>query len=294
MSWNFALILFVLLVITGVIWGLDLALFRKRRERRAQAAAAQVDAAGITDAEQAGRERREAIDAARRAPGWIEYAVSFFPVILFVFVLRSFVVEPFHIPSGSMLPTLQSGDLILVNKFSYGIRLPIIDRKIIETGSLERGDVVVFRYPVDTDVDYIKRIVGLPGDQVAYLDKKLYINGKLVPHERDGDYFEPDRVSYIAQYKEKLGEVEHKILLDEQKIQDFGPIWKFPSIQNCQYARNGVRCTVPPGHYFAMGDNRDNSADSRYWGFVPDGNIVGKAFFVWMNFSDLSRIGRFH
>lgn len=166
-------------------------------------------------------------------------------MILFVFVLRSFVVEPFHIPSGSMLPTLQSGDLILVNKFSYGIRLPIIDRKIIETGSLERGDVVVFRYPVDTDVDYIKRIVGLPGDQVAYLDKKLYINGKLVPHERDGDYFEPDRVSYIAQYKEKLGEVEHKILLDEQKIQDFGPIWKFPSIQNCQYARNGVRCTVP-------------------------------------------------
>ncbi|WP_430641063.1 signal peptidase I [Bordetella bronchiseptica] len=211
-----------------------------------------------------------------------------------LFVLRSFVVEPFRIPSGSMLPTLQSGDLILVNKFSYGIRLPIIDRKIIETGSLERGDVVVFRYPVDTDVDYIKRIVGLPGDQVAYLDKKLYINGKLVPHERDGDYFEPDRVSYIAQYKEKLGEVEHKILLDEQKMQDFGPIWKFPGIQNCQYARNGVRCTVPPGHYFAMGDNRDNSADSRYWGFVPDGNIVGKAFFVWMNFSDLSRIGRFH
>ncbi|WP_459617721.1 signal peptidase I [Bordetella sp. 2513F-2] len=271
MSWNFALILFVLLVVTGVIWVLDLAIFRKRREARTGQG-----------------------EGAARTPWWIEYAVSFFPVILFVFLLRSFVVEPFRIPSGSMLPTLQSGDLILVSKFSYGVRLPIVDAKILDTGSPERGDVVVFRYPVDTDVDYIKRIVGLPGDEVAYLDKKLYVNGQLVPHTRDGDYFEPDRVSYIARYDEKLGDVSHKILLDEGRSQDFGPIWKFPHIQNCQYLRNGVRCKVPEGHYFAMGDNRDNSADSRYWGFVPDANIVGKAFLIWMNFSDLTRIGRFH
>ena len=213
MSWNFALILFVLLVLTGIIWVLDLAVLRRGREARAQAAMAQYDAALVGDAQEAERLRREAGDAARRVPWWIEYAVSFFPVILFVFMLRSFVVEPFRIPSGSMLPTLQSGDLILVNKFSYGLRLPVIDKKVVEVGKPQRGDVFVFRYPVDPDVDYIKRVVGLPGDEIAYLDKKLYVNGELVPHVRDGDYFEPDRVSYIAQYKEKLGDVEHKICL---------------------------------------------------------------------------------
>lgn len=294
MSWNFALILFVLLVVTGVIWTLDVLVWRKARRQRAQEAVEQVRAAGIEDPEAAERMRQEAVASATKVPWWIEYGVSFFPVILFVFVLRSFVVEPFRIPSGSMLPTLQSGDLILVNKFSYGIRLPVIDKKVIPTGAPERGDVMVFRYPVDPDIDYIKRVVGLPGDEVAYLDKKLYINGELVPHQRDGDYFEPDRVSYTAQYKEKLGEIEHKILLDENKYQEIGPIWKFPYFNNCQYVRNGVRCKVPEGQYFVMGDNRDNSADSRYWGFVPDSNVVGKAFFIWMNFGDLSRIGRFH
>ncbi len=294
MSWNFALILFVLLVVTGVIWTLDVLVWRKARRQRAQEAVEQVRAAGIEDPEAAEQARQEAVASATKVPWWIEYGVSFFPVILFVFVLRSFVVEPFRIPSGSMLPTLQSGDLILVNKFSYGIRLPVIDKKVIPTGAPERGDVMVFRYPVDPDIDYIKRVVGLPGDEVAYLDKKLYINGELVPHQRDGDYFEPDRVSYTAQYKEKLGETEHKILLDENKYQEIGPIWKFPYFNNCQYVRNGVRCKVPEGQYFVMGDNRDNSADSRYWGFVPDSNVVGKAFFIWMNFGDLSRIGRFH
>src|SRR5690606_21425960 len=294
MSWNFALILFVLLVVTGIIWALDVAVLRRRRAQRAQAAAAGVDTAYTTDAQEAERMRQAAAASASRVPWWVEYAVSFFPVILFVFVLRSFVVEPFRIPSGSMLPTLQSGALILVNKFTYGIRLAITDKTIIPVGEPQRGDVAVFRYPVDPDVDYIKRIVGLPGDEVAYLDKKLYVNGKLVPHERDGQYFEPDRVSYIAQYKEKLGEVSHQILLDEDKSQIYGPVWKFPGLDHCAYARNGVRCKVPEGHYFAMGDNRDNSADSRYWGFVPDGNIVGKAFFIWMNFSDLSRIGSFN
>lgn len=294
MSWNFALILFVLLVVTGIIWTLDVAVLRRRRAARARAAADGVDTTYASDAQEAMRLRQEAASSASRVPWWVEYAVSFFPVILFVFVLRSFVVEPFRIPSGSMLPTLQSGDLILVNKFTYGIRLPVLDKKVVQINDPQRGDVVVFRYPVDPDVDYIKRIVGLPGDEVAYLDKKLYINGKLVPHVRDGEYFEPDRVSYIPQYKEKLGEVSHEILLDEGKMQMYGPIWKFPDLNLCDYSRNGVRCKVPEGHYFAMGDNRDNSADSRYWGFVPDGNLVGKAFFIWMNFGDLGRIGSFN
>ncbi|SAI09820.1 signal peptidase I [Bordetella ansorpii] len=294
MSWNFALILFVLLVVTGVIWVLDLAVLRQPRRARAQQAMQAYDANPSDDPQQAERERREAGERAGKAPWWVEYAVSFFPVILFVFMLRSFVVEPFRIPSGSMLPTLESGDLILVNKFNYGIRLPIVDKKVVDIGKPARGDVIVFRYPVDTDVDYIKRVIGLPGDEIAYLDKKLYVNGQLVTHTRDGDYYEPDRVSYVGRYDEKLGDVTHKILLEEDRSQDFGPIWKFPFIDQCQYLRNGVRCKVPDGHYFAMGDNRDNSADSRYWGFVPDGNIVGRAFFVWMNFGDLSRIGRFH
>ena len=328
MSWNFALILFLLLVITGVIWCYDFFVGRRARAKRVQQAAADFDrqhawaapstaataspAASLTpsapgahstagghapaaqmDSDTA-RARHDAMVRAGRMPWYVEYAVSFFPVILFVFVLRSFVVEPFRIPSGSMLPTLQSGDLILVNKFTYGIRLPVVDKKVIDIGTPQRGDVIVFRYPVDPEIDYIKRVVGLPGDEVAYVDKKLYLNGQEVPRTRDGDYYEPDRVSYIAQYQEKLGEVSHRILLDPQRAQQYSPIWSFPNQDNCTYARNGVRCTVPAGHYFAMGDNRDNSADSRYWGFVPDQNIVGKAFFIWMNFSDLGRIGRFN
>ncbi len=297
MSWNFALVLFVLLVLTGIIWVYDFFVGRRTRAQRMQAAAEQFDAnqsmMGRDDTERA-LERERVVGQAGRMSWWTEYATSFFPVILFVFVLRSFVVEPFRIPSGSMLPTLQSGDLILVNKFSYGLRLPVLDKKVIDIGSPQRGDVMVFRYPVEPDVDYIKRVVGLPGDEIAYIDKKLYVNGTEVAHTRDGDYYEPDRVSYIAQFTEKLGDRSHKILLDPRRAQEYSPIWDFPHQENCQYARNGLRCTVPEGHYFAMGDNRDNSADSRYWGFVPDQNVVGKAFLVWMNFSDLSRIGRFN
>src|SRR5690606_25203177 len=205
MSWDFALILFVLLVITGAIWSLDLFYLRSRRLQRAQAQMALFDAnpAGVGTVE-AARLRQEAYDDAHRVPWWIEYCVSFFPVILFVFVLRSFVVEPFRIPSGSMLPTLQNGDLILVNKFQYGIRLPVIDKKIIDIGEPRRGDVLVFRYPVDTDVDYVKRVVGLPGDVVQYRDKVLTINGRPVPHTRDGDFFEPGRSAYVGRYTEEL------------------------------------------------------------------------------------------
>jgi signal peptidase I len=297
MSWNFALILFVLLVITGLVWILDLAWLRKSRAARVQAAVAAYDAAAaynkqLSDADRA-RERQEVIEKTGRMPWWVEYAISFFPVILFVFALRSFVVEPFRIPSGSMLPTLQNGDLILVSKFSDGIRLPIVDRKIVTTGGIQRGDVIVFRYPADPSQDYIKRVIGLPGDQIAYVDKSLYINGKLVTHSRDGDYFDPDQ-GYVSKFTEQLGDVKHEILLNDQRSAQLGAIWRYPYLNDCQYSGTDVRCTVPPGNYFAMGDNRDNSEDSRYWGFVPDGNIVGKAFFIWMNFSHPGRIGRFH
>ena len=295
MSWDFALILFILLVVTGVVWAADYFYLRAKRRRAGEAAMAVFDAAptGMGSAD-AARLRQEAYERAHRVPWYIEYCVSFFPVILFVFVLRSFVVEPFRIPSGSMLPTLQSGDLILVNKFEYGIRLPVIDKKVIDIGEPDRGDVAVFRYPVDPDVDYIKRIVGIPGDVVEYRNKVLSLNGQPVPHARDGDYFEPDRSVYVGRYKEKLGEIEHNILLNKQAPQDFMAISDYPYRNNCEYLGNGVRCKVPEGHYFMMGDNRDNSLDSRYWGFVPDKYIVGRAFFIWMNFSEPSRIGGFH
>ena len=263
MSWNFSLILFVALVITGAVWMFDRFYMRHKRS------------------------------AEDKTPWWVEYGASFFPVIVFVFVLRSFVVEPFRIPSGSMLPTLKSGDLILVNKFTYGIRLPIIHSKVVSLGDPERGDVVVFRYPVDPSVDYIKRVVGLPGDEVAYLNKRLYINGKEVPVKRDGEYFEPDRLAYAAQFVEQLGRTENRILVDTQSRQDLGPVWRFPNREQCQYRSDGLVCKVPEGTYFMMGDNRDNSLDSRFWGFVPSENIVGRAFFIWMNFSEPSRIGSF-
>ena len=264
MSWNFSLLLFIALVITGVVWTIDRFMLRHKRPN----------------------------DAKR--PWWVEYGASFFPVILFVFVLRSFIVEPFRIPSGSMLPTLQSGDLILVNKYTYGIRLPILDTKVVPISNPDRGDVMVFRYPVDPSVDYIKRVIGLPGDEVAYLNKRLYINGEEVPTKRDGDFFEPDRVTYTAQYIEDLGEISNKILVDRQSRQDLRPVWRFPGRENCDFRPDGIVCRVPDGVYFMMGDNRDNSLDSRFWGFVPDSHIVGKAFFIWMNFSEPSRIGRFH
>ncbi len=295
MSWNFALILFVLLVLTGVVWSLDRFSLRHKRAARVMQAIelARPSWASLPDHEKLVRQEQIQAELGKM-PWWVEYGVSFFPVILFVFVLRSFIVEPFRIPSGSMLPTLQSGDLILVNKFTYGLRLPVVDTKVIAIGQPQRGDVMVFRYPVDPSVDYIKRVVGLPGDQVAYLDKKLYINGKEVPRKADGQYFEPDRVAYTAQFIESLGDKPHKILLDERRSQDIGPISSFPYREKCEYLRNGMRCTVPDGVYFMMGDNRDNSLDSRFWGFVPEANIVGKAFFIWMNFGSLGRIGPFH
>lgn len=260
---NFALILFSLTIVTGIIWSIDHFWARKRRP------------AGASD------------------PWWVEYGGSFFPVILAVFFLRSFLVEPFKIPSGSMIPTLLIGDFILVNKFTYGVRLPVINKKIVELGSPQRGDVMVFRYPPDPSLDYIKRVVGLPGDKLSYRDKRLSINGQEVVQSQIEDYLDPDRLYYTPRFSEKLGPVDHAILVETDAPAFVRQIGNFPYRENCTYNVQGVDCVVPAGHYFMMGDNRDNSQDSRFWGFVPDENIVGKAFFVWFNFSNLKRIGSF-
>ena len=260
---NFALILFILLVISAALWVADHFYFRKRREP-------------------GGKE-----------PVWVEYGASFFPVILIVFLLRSFLVEPFKIPSGSMIPTLLVGDFIAVNKYTYGIRLPVINKKIIELNTPERGDVVVFRYPPDPSLDYIKRVVGLPGDRVAYINKRLTINGKPVAIEKVGDYFDTERMFYTPRYEEKLGEKQHMLLIEDDAPPYVPHVMQFPLRDKCHYNSEGFSCEVPVGHYFVMGDNRDNSQDSRVWGFVPDENLVGKAFYIWFNFGDLKRIGGF-
>ena len=192
-----------------------------------------------------------------------------------------------------MIPTLLVGDLILVNKFHYGVRLPVINKKIIANHDPKPGDVMVFRYPKDTSIDYIKRVVGVPGDEVSWRNQQLYINGKLAETQPLPDFYDEDTLRYATQYAEKFGVADHRILVDRNRP-NFLPVNEsFPFRENCQFSAEGVTCKVPPGHYFMMGDNRDNSQDSRFWGFVPDQNIVGRAFFVWMNFGNLKRIGPF-
>jgi signal peptidase I len=294
---NFALILFILTIATGIVWFLDVFHFSRQRRARADAALAEYDARQarlkgegikVTDGDRAKIEAE-----LLKQPTWIEYSGSFFPVIALVFFLRSFLYEPFKIPSSSMVPTLQVGDLILVNKFIYGVRLPIINKKIIEVQQPQRGDVMVFKFPKDPSLDYIKRVVGVPGDKIVYKNKRLTINGKELSYRQLPDYLDEEHLSYSKQYLENVNGVEHRILNDEHApayVQNPDP---FPYRDMCSYSIEGFACTVPTGHYFMMGDNRDNSLDSRYWGFVPDGNIVGKAFFVWMNLGNLGRIGSF-
>ncbi len=298
-SGNFSLLLFVLTVVTLVFWLGERFRFKPARE----AAAAELerqDAARRAELAKMGIDKVDGDVAVARErllmqPWWLDWTAGLFPVILIVFLLRSFLFEPFKIPSGSMIPTLLVGDLILVNKFHYGVRLPVINKKIIENNAVERGDVMVFRYPVDPRQDYIKRVVALPGDTVAWVNQKLLLNGQPVPVKAQGEFFEADSLRYEPQFSEQLGKIEHKILVDPRRQSWFGPDPKtFPFADQCRYTAEGMSCTVPAGHYFVMGDNRDNSQDSRYWGFVPDDNIVGKAFFVWMNFGNLGRIGAFH
>jgi signal peptidase I len=262
---NFALILFLATIVTGAVALADRLVFAKQRAPGA------------------------------REPWWIEYPKSFFPVLLIVFLLRSFVAEPFKIPSSSMRPTLVVGDFILVNKFTYGLRLPIVEQKVIPIADPKRGDVVVFRYPVNPAQDFIKRVVGVGGDEVVYRDKKLTVNGEPLPQRSAGSY------SYVEGLRfettERLQETadtgagprEYTIAQNPQ-AQPVYPqnVRPFPGRQNCDYNERGFVCRVPAGQYFMMGDNRDNSDDSRYWGFVPDDHIRGRAFFVWFNWDDIS------
>ncbi|CAJ0770624.1 signal peptidase I [Ralstonia chuxiongensis] len=296
---NFALILFVLVVLTGIAWVADKLVFQRQRQAAAAAALAEFDARAQVQAQYGGggdigAARLQLAEDKLRQPWWLEYTASFFPVIAAVFLLRSFVIEPFKIPSGSMIPTLQIGDFILVNKYTYGIRLPIVNKKIVELNQPHRGDVMVFRYPKDESMDYIKRVIGVPGDVVKYDNKRLTVNGQSATYAPQSDYLDGERLTYSKQYQETLGNVTHNILNDADRPAYVSGPDDFPFRENCTYNQTGFTCKVPAGHYFMMGDNRDNSADSRYWGFVPDKNIVGKAFFIWMNLGDLKRIGAFH
>ncbi len=240
MDYDFSFFLVAATVVTGVIWG------------------------GYVCYLKLSRQQIENVSE----PLLVEYARSFFPIVLIVLLLRSFLVEPFRIPSGSMMPTLLIGDFILVNKFSYGIRLPVVNEKVIELGEPNRGDIVVFRFPKDPTVDYIKRVVGLPGDRIAYYNKKIYVNGKVAKQVSLGRY------QGVGQGAEMTGA--------ELLLEDLQGIEHSILINNGIPAMEGV-FVVPSGHYFVMGDNRDNSNDSRYWGTVPEQNLVGKAFFIWMN-----------
>ena len=216
----------------------------------------------------------------------LEQIGSFFPVLFFVLVFRTFVFEPFRIPSSSMMPTLLTGDFIYVNKFSYGLKLPVFHDTIIEIGHPKRGDIVVFRFPKNQSVDYIKRVIGLPGDRVRYdiRKKEIYINEKLIKQELVGPYqglMDNENDKGLIEKYEFLGEKKHRMFTWNHR---YGPT-------------DFINVTVPEGHYFVLGDNRDNSEDSRKWGFVPERNLVGEAKFIWMHWrtddfwQGLKRIG---
>ena len=245
MNFDFSFWLVLFTFVCGVIWLVDSLFFKAKREEKQQ------------------------VEEDPREPFLVEYARSFFPVFIIVLILRSFLVEPFRIPSASMMPTLLIGDFILVNKYDYGIRLPVLNTKVIENKVPDRGDIVVFRYPEDPSIPFIKRVVGMPGDHVEYVNKVLYINGIRQEQTVNGEYeavgsgMMADGDWWITEY---LDDESHDILIDTTGRGAFN-----------------FETDVPEGMYFVLGDNRDNSRDSRYWGFVPDDNLVGRAFFIWMN-----------
>ena len=267
---DFALILFIALVLTGAV-----ALWGRLRGTGKRTTSVGTGRSTISETD-------KIVTKEKSSPSIVvEYARAFFPVILLVFVLRSFVVEPFRIPSGSMLPTLYIGDFILVDKFRYGIRLPIVNLRIFPTGSPKRGEVMVFRYPHDDSTNFIKRVIGLPGDEIVYDHKRLFINGIAAQQVRSDSYqLETSSQELdVIEYSEVVGASTHNILNDLGR------------------SSRSMTISVPEGSYFVMGDNRDHSNDSRFWGFVPEKNIVGRAFLVWFSWNsndggvNWSRIG---
>lgn len=255
MDIDFPLVLVVLTLATGAIWLADLLFLRKHR---------QAAAAG-----EGGEDRNDQEEYSE--PYLVDLSRSFFPVLAVVLVLRSFLVEPFQIPSGSMLPTLEVGDFILVNKYAYGLRLPVAGTKVVEIGDPQRGDVMVFRYPEDGSTNYIKRVIGLPGDRIRYQDRQLSINGEEIPTESIA------RIPPVNLRAEYLKGTEHQIFVNSEPSNGAGE----------------GEWLVPEGHYFVMGDNRDNSNDSRFWGTVPDSMVVGKAFAIWMHWESLTSLPSF-
>jgi signal peptidase I len=261
MDFDFALVLVSLLAVCGVLWLLDSLLLKKDRLRA-------IGEVRRKHADKSPEQLHEALEKASQEPVLVEYAKSFFPVLLIVLILRSFVIEPFQIPTGSMIPTLQVGDFILVNKYAYGLRLPVIGTKLVDIGDPQRGEVMVFIPPHENKY-YIKRVIGLPGDRIRYEDKSLYINGELVPREYVDEIMVETSQGMLpgSLFRETVNGVEH----DAQFID---------LVAN----RSGrTSWIIPEQHYFMMGDNRDNSADSRVWGAVHESKIVGKAIAVWLH-----------
>lgn len=258
MDIDFPLVLVVLTFATGVVWLADVLFLKKRR---------------LADRDQGGEvgESESESGSGDKEPWLVDISRSFFPVLAVVLVLRSFLIEPFQIPSGSMLPTLEVGDFILVNKYAYGLRLPVAGTKVVEIGDPERGDVMVFRYPEDGSTNYIKRVIGLPGDHVRYRNKQLFINDEPLPRDFVA------RLPPMERWREQLGGVEHDLYLTMGRVSGSGE----------------GEWVVPDGHYFVMGDNRDNSNDSRFWGTVPDEMVVGKAFAIWMHWQSLTSLPSF-
>ncbi|MCG8710804.1 signal peptidase I [Brenneria sp. 4F2] len=316
----FAVILALITLITGIVWCLDRFIWAPARRKKFAASSEGVNSGELSN-------------PAAAQPGWVETVASVFPVVALVLIVRSFIYEPFQIPSGSMMPTLLIGDFILVEKYAYGIKEPFTQHTLIETGHPKRGDVAVFKYPSDPNIDFIKRVVGVPGDRISYdpLTKQVTINpdckgpqncnntlavtyNDVQPSDFVQTFNQPDLESRSGFYqmplnddkidgvrmgirKESLGNVTHNILLVSGKQDQLGGYYQ-------QSQQSLATWVVPAGHYFMMGDNRDNSLDSRYWGFVPERNLVGKAVGIWMSFEKqegewptgvrLSRIGGIH
>ncbi len=273
MTWDLAAILVVCIIVCVLFWLYDVFFLLGARNALKERMTSEVR----TEAE---------IVEATRPPFLVDLARSLLPIFIIVLILRSFLVEPFRIPSGSMMPTLLVGDFILVNKFAYGIRLPVLNTKIIPISEPKRGDVVVFRYPENPTIPYIKRVIGLPGDHIVYHNgtKVIYINGEPMPQKLIGSYQGVGEGSGMTGADEKIENlpgVDHSILMYSNRV--FNTDAPYMDI------------TIPPGHYFVLGDNRDNSRDSRFWGTVPEENLIGKAFLIWMNWDrgiSWERIGR--